>query len=106
MNVIDKIKNCFFNNKVLYTKHALKEMEIEEFGQIFDHEIEELLNNCEIIESYENDNPYPSYLISGFSNNNRPLHIVVAYNLNDDIIIIITAYQPDPKKWENYKIRR
>ena len=49
MNIIDNIKNCFFNNKALYTKHALKEMEIEEFGQIFDYEIEELFNNCEII---------------------------------------------------------
>jgi hypothetical protein len=106
MNMIDLIKKCFISDKVLYSKHALQEMEKEELGEIFDKEIEESILSGEIIEKYEDDKPYPSYLILGYTKNKRPIHIVVAYNKIDDIIIIVTVYQPDPNKWINDRIRR
>ena len=36
----------------------------------------------------------------------RPLHVVVAYNAQDDEAIIITAYEPDAAQWDSTFKRR
>jgi hypothetical protein len=51
------------------------------------------------------DTPYPSYLLPE-TINGRPLHVVV-YNEVEGVLIVITAYEPDPHLWEeNYTRRR
>jgi len=74
-------------------------METEEFGIINEFEVGEAILTGKIIEDYPGDEPYPSCLIYGITKANRPLHIVCAFSSEDDITIIVTAYQPDPKKW-------
>lgn len=57
-----------------------------------------------IIEEYPNDFPYPSCLILGRSGE-RYLHVCAS--MNDGVLYIITAYVPDPAKWEDdLKTRR
>ncbi|MBE5806832.1 MAG: DUF4258 domain-containing protein [Clostridiales bacterium] len=51
----------------------------------------------EIIEHYTDDKPFPSCLIMGYSGE-RMLHIVTS--IDDELIYIITAYAPNPQKWE------
>ena len=36
----------------------------------------------------------------------RPLHMVAAYDQTGKQTIIVTVYQPDPKRWEGYKRRK
>ena len=62
-------------------------------------EIEEAICKGTIIEPYPDDPRGPSYLILGFTSQNRPLHVVCG-RIEDDEILIITAYEPDPKEWE------
>ena len=39
--------------------------------------------------------------------NKRPIHVVAAYNKNDDFVSILTTYEPDPEIFtSDYKIRR
>jgi len=67
-------------------------------------EVKSALIGGKIIESYEEDFPFPSFLVLGFVFK-RPLHIVCA--LADDTISIITAYQPDSSRWsDDYQKRR
>lgn len=106
MDLIDQIRNGFETGVVYYTNHAKSEMVNEEYGRIFDHEIFEAIINGEIIEEYFEDKPYPSVLVYGTTKNNRPLHIVCAYDELDELVIIITVYQPNPKMWIDYKERR
>jgi hypothetical protein len=74
--------------------------------RISDPDIRELLKLGTIIEDYPDDVPYPSCLISG-TVNNRPLHVVMAYNNVDSEAIVITAYEPALDTWsENYTRRR
>lgn len=69
-------------------------------------EIEEAICDGTIIEPYPEDPRGSSCLILGFTNKNRPLHIVCG-RLEEDEILIITAYEPDPKEWEtDWKKRR
>ncbi len=58
----------------------------------------------EIIKQYEDDKPYPSCLILGFSVNSKYIHIVVSYDT--DFIYLITSYFPNPDIWENDFRRR
>jgi hypothetical protein len=100
------IQECFQLEHVFYSKHALFEMEAEEFGKISDHEVDEAIRAGQIIESYPNDKPYPSMLIYGRTEKNRPIHIVCAYNIEESMTIVITVYHPDPQKWTDFSIRR
>lgn len=101
-----KIKECFKQSKVFYTKHAKDEMIQEEFGEIRDKEIFEAILSGVIIESYPEDEPYPSCLIYGKTSENRHLHIVCAYSQDSDVVIIITVYQPDKNRWIDYERRK
>ena len=89
--------------QIAYRLHASKRMFERE---ISDNEIETVLKNGEIIENYDDDYPLPSVLINGITENNRPLHCVVAINHNEKQLIIVTVYEPDPMKWLNDFTRR
>ena len=80
---------------VLFTPHARQRMLAR---GILLSEVMHLLNMGIMIEDYPDDYPYPSKLLCGWKNE-RPLHIVYAYNGTDKKYIIITAYEPDPKLW-------
>lgn len=81
-------------------------MRTEVFGRIREKEVFEAIMHGEVIEEYENDKPYPSMLVSGRTNNERPLHVVCAYSRADDMAIIITVYHPNPNLWIDYKRRK
>lgn len=108
--MLKEIQDCFNLDKVLYSKHARDEMETEEFGEIKEREVFEAVLDGKIIETYPEDEPYPSCLICcliyGRTSENRPLHIVCAYARESDIVIIITVYQPDPDKWIDFERRK
>ena len=56
--------------------HALRAMFQR---RITDSDVRELIGFGAIIEEYPDDTPYPSFLVAG-TVNNRPLHVVMAYN--------------------------
>lgn len=63
------------------------------------------IDNGEIIEQYPDDKYYPSCLILYFRVNGEPVHFVCSIGNNK--IYIITAYNPDLKRWENdFKTRK
>ncbi len=90
-------------NTIIYSNHAVQQMFQR---KISIKEVEYIIQNGEIIKNYPKDKPYPSKLILGFYNN-RPLHLVISYNRNDNLFIIITAYEPNSEIWnENFKTRK
>lgn len=69
-------------------------------------EIEEAICVGTIIEPYPDDLRGASCLIFGFTSKGRPLHVVCG-RLEEDDILIITAYEPDPTEWEaDWKTRQ
>ena len=57
------------------------------------------------IESYPDGTPYPGWLVLGWARD-RPIHAVIAYNLNNEEIMVMTVYQPDPMRWKARFSRR
>ena len=88
--------------RLTFRIHALRQMFQR---RITDSDIRELIGFGTIVEEYPDDIPYPSFLISGIVNN-RPLHVVMAYNNVDREAIGITAYEPDPDSWSDNFTRR
>ena len=62
--------------------------------------IKSVIENGTVIKSYPNDTPYPSRLILGFDGE-RPVHVVSAYNSENDTEYVITVYEPDTLKWSD-----
>ena len=88
---------------VIYRVHAVRRM--FERG-ISEADVDKVLSEGEEIAAYPEDTPYPSRLLLGWRND-RPLHVLVAYNARDDGQIIITVYEPDPALWDDgFKRRR
>ena len=69
-------------------------------------EVKAVIETGEIIQKYPDDRPYPSRLILGYAEQ-RPLHVVSAYNAQEDTEFVITVYEPKTEQWsDNYKKRR
>jgi hypothetical protein len=62
-------------------------------------DLEEAIRNGAIVEDYPDDARGPSCLILGRSGG-RPLHVVCG-RLEEERILIITAYEPDAAEWES-----
>ena len=103
--MIAEIRECFGAGKIYYSGHARYEMEVEEFGEILDQEVHEAVLSGREIEIYPNDVPYPSCLIYGHTRKGRPIHVVCAYSELEGLAVIITAYEPDPEKWLDFRRR-
>lgn len=103
--MLASLQSCLRRDRVLYTQHARREMREEPFGRIAENEVYEALLDGEVIEDYPDDTPYASCLIFGRSRVGRPIHLVCAYAPEDDRVIIVTVYEPDPGRWIDLRRR-
>ncbi|MGO8787464.1 MAG: DUF4258 domain-containing protein [Terriglobia bacterium] len=88
--------------KLVFRVHALQRM-FER--QISPADVSAVIGSGETIEDYPQDKPYPSRLVLGWRGG-RPLHVVVAHNLSDNELIVITVYGPDAGLWDHNFRRR
>lgn len=103
MDFIDIIRQ-FAQRKVIYTLHALDEMNAED-ELITTDEARTVIFKGEIIEDYPEDKRGHSCLMFGMSEKTRPVHVVCAPK--DEYLAIITAYIPSLEKWEtDFRTRR
>ena len=89
-------------NIILYRLHAIQRM-VER--NVSTEELSRIIRNGKVIERYKNESPYLSRLILG-EVNKRPLHIVITENDIEKKIVVITVYEPDPRKWIKNDERR
>lgn len=98
------IRALIREEKYRLTQHAENEREsdkitIEEIEQAF------LSQQREIIEKYPNDPRGESCLISGFTKEQKPIHPACGIQ-EENFLIVITVYRPDPKLWTDYRKRK
>jgi hypothetical protein len=101
IEIIHKIAK---KDKIAFKKHTVLRMHQR---QISSAEVANILCMCELVEEYPNDFPLPSSLVMGYTEKRRPIHAVVAFNEEEDIIWVITVYEPTLEEWEKgFKVRR
>ena len=87
--------------RLIMTQHSRKRFAERGINLL---DIMDAIKNGEIIEEYPDDTPFPSCLILGHAGE-RILHVCAS--IDSDMIYLITAYSPDPSKWEsNWKTRK
>lgn len=83
--------------QLIFRVHALTRM----FERRIDvADVRAVVAHGEVIQAYPDDKPYPSRLLLGWIGR-RPLHVVVADDDEDGILIVVTAYEPDPVQWDS-----
>jgi hypothetical protein len=95
---LKRIKEYSGKGRIRLKKHAFIRC-VER--QIKMQDVEEALSNARIIASYPEDIPLKSYLLLGFTQNKRPLHIVGAIDEAAELVWIITPYEPDKTQWND-----
>jgi hypothetical protein len=81
--------------EIIYPPYVLKRM-IERGITVA--AVREILENGELIEEYKADSP-PRYLMLGWSEN-KPIHVVGEDDPVTKETIVVTAYEPDIKRWK------
>jgi hypothetical protein len=82
--------------QLIFSTHAIKRMFERSITKI---DIRRVLVNGEVINDYPEDKPYPSQLILGWSLK-RPLHVVIAMDVKEQKLYIVTVYDPGLDQWE------
>ena len=90
---IERLKDLYKKDLVVITEHA--EMRLQERNNTI-KDIADAINNGEIIENYDEDEPFPSCLIL-YLKDKKPIHVVVSDA--KEYIKIVTAYIPNKEKW-------
>jgi hypothetical protein len=68
-------------------------------------EISECLLNGEVIEIYPDDKYGPTCLVLGRTSGGKILHVHCSDETRP-VIKIVTAYEPDPRRWRDHRFRR
>ena len=81
---------------LVFRVHAIQRMFQRGLSQ---GDVRQVLERGEVIQEYPDDQPYPSWLVLGWSGS-RPIHVVAADNRDDMETVVITVYEPNPAQWE------
>ena len=82
---------------MIFRIHAIQRM-FER--RVSEETVRQVLQSGEMIEDYSDEMSYPSGLMSG-RRGVRPLHVVMAENSQEDELVVITIYEPDPAQWKS-----
>lgn len=94
---VENIKKLAAEEKLAFKKHTVLRMNQRKISA---DEVKTSLLNCKIIEDYPEDYPLPSGLVLGYTENNRPIHTVAALDESEEMLWIITVYEPTLLEWE------
>jgi len=84
------------NKRYTWQLHALRRMSERNFHR---SAVLETLFDIDCIESYPDDQPFPSALFIG-EENGRTMHVVASFDPTENCIHIITVYEPDLIRFE------
>jgi hypothetical protein len=82
---------------LIFSSHAIQRMFLRSISQA---EVKSTIAYGEIIQTYPDDQPFPSYLLLDFIDG-RPIHVVFSYDQDTDTGYVVTTYIPDPSIWQS-----
>jgi Domain of unknown function (DUF4258) len=96
-------KQALTAGNIVWRKHTLEKMIARGISRA---EILEVLEVGEVIQRYDYDKPFPSALVLGFPAS-RPIHVVVSFDEEEQLVFVITTYEPDLTIFEpDFKTKR
>jgi len=99
---IEKLRLYYQQDNVLMTQHSSERCRQRNIRK---KDIRNAVITGEIIEQYPEDFPFPSCLILGYTEEKRPIHVVMSDEGSGSRIV--TTYFPDAEKWQSdFKTRK
>ena len=92
---IEKIRTLVSRGNIVWRDHAMRRLRERKITR---DDVRSAIYNGEIVEERPEGYPTPSCLILGSNISGRYLHVVCG--LMDEFVYIISAYYPDPERWE------
>lgn len=103
-NTFHAVRAAISRGAIQVSRHAVRELEADDL--LLDEALETTLNG-ELIEDYSEALRGPCCLVGGRLQTQEWVHTVWGWNSEGGIAVLITAYRPDPQKWEaDFKTRR
>lgn len=102
MALADEIQDKVAAGQFEFSRHAVDQTLKRHISV---QEIRDAIAASQVLEEYPDDKYGPSCLLLGFTQAQRPLHLQCSYPARP-LIKIITVYEPDPRHWTDYQIRR
>ena len=90
---LEFIQRCVRERKVLWTYHVNMRLEGRHINR---GDILGAVDTYSIVESYPEDKYLPSYLVLA----RGEFHVLIAVDVEERNVRIVTAYRPDPEEWE------
>jgi hypothetical protein len=98
---LNKLRTLVSQKKIIWKRHALERMLERGLSRAV---IFQVIASGELIEDYSEDRPFQTGLLLGWDGN-RPVHVVAT--LEEDVIGIITVYEPTTEHFESdFRTRR
>jgi hypothetical protein len=95
-----------FSERRIYSASGRANISVSRiFGGHGDAVIDALASTCELVEDYPDDPRGHSCLVLTFEAGARPLHVVLGV-ADPSHLVVITVYEPDPKQWIDWRVRR
>ncbi|HET7503466.1 MAG TPA: DUF4258 domain-containing protein [Kofleriaceae bacterium] len=90
---------------ILWSRHAIERLVTRRLSR---KHVEASLATCSVIEVYPDvHRPLPDGLVLAWQGADEPLHAVVALDIANNRLFIVTVYRPDPARWsDDWKRRR
>jgi len=84
---------------ILWSRHAIVELVNDGLQR---SDVENALTAGEIIEDYPvGHRPLPDCLMLGMLPDGRPMHCVIAIDMTNDRLLIVTVYIPSGERWND-----
>jgi hypothetical protein len=99
---LELVREAIRQNKVIWRAHALERMVAR---GVSTDDVRRALLHGEVVEDYPDDRPYPSVLVMSRAEG-RLLHVVVAHDSQSGYALVITAYEPDPRRFDPTTAKR
>lgn len=87
---LKKLKKATQDGNLEWKKHVTERLVERGITRI---EVLAILNEGDVIREYTDDTPCPSALFLGLIEK-RPVHVVAAYDEHNNLVHIVTAYEP------------
>ena len=95
LDIVALRQKCY-DGQIKWSSHGLARMQERSIGPT---DVINCIANGKIIEQYPQAYPYPACLVLGAKDEDTCIHVVAGYG--NDLLWIITVYEPDENEWTN-----
>jgi Domain of unknown function (DUF4258) len=103
-STLDAVRGLVASGSVRISEHGYDELSDDD---IFVRDLLNGVNNAIVVEDYPTFPKGAAVLVLQFDGNNRPIHVVwgIPKGLTSPAVLV-TAYRPDPAKWNEHFTER